>query len=135
MLKSSATVAAGFVYSRYAIGESEQLDTSLPIPKLIDAPKIGNAINLKAAPSRHAFVKGKRASTYGYSASVLGPVIRVRRGDEVEMTIENALDRITTVHWHGLLVPGDVDGGPHQPIKPGEVRIALKIDQPGVIPK
>jgi len=47
------------------------------------------------------------------------------------MTIENALNRITTVHWHGLLVLGDVDGGPHQPIKPGDVRrLALKIDQP-----
>jgi len=35
------------------------------------------------------------------------------------------------VHWHGLLVPGDVDGGPHQPIKPGDVRrLVLKIDQP-----
>jgi blue copper oxidase len=130
-LGCSATIAAGFVYSRYAIGDSARFDTSLPIPKLIDAARIGNAINLRAGAGQHAFVKGKPASTYGYSASVLGPVIRVRRGDEVQMTIENALDRITTVHWHGLLVPGDVDGGPHQPIKPGDVqRVTLKIDQP-----
>jgi FtsP/CotA-like multicopper oxidase with cupredoxin domain len=47
-------------------------------------------------PSQHAFVKGKLASTYGYSSSVLGPVIRIRRGDEAEMTIQNALKRITT---------------------------------------
>jgi len=130
-LGCSATIAAGCVCNRYAIGDSVRFDTSLPIPRLIDAARIGNAINLRVAPSRHAFVKGKTASTYGYSASVLGPVIRVRRGDEVQITIENALDRITTVHWHGLLVPGDVDGGPHQPIKPGEVRrLALKINQP-----
>lgn len=127
----SATVAAGFVSNRYAIGDSAKFDTPLPIPKLIDAAKVGNAVDIKVTPSRHAFVKGKLVSTYGYSASVLGPVIRVRRGAEVQMTIENALDRITTVHWHGLLVPGDVDGGPHQPIKPGDVRhLALKIDQP-----
>lgn len=120
-LGCSATIATGFVYSRYAIGDSARFDTSLPIPWLIDAARIGNAINLRVGAGQHAFVKGKPASTYGYSASVLGPVIRVRRGDEVRMTIENALDRITTVHWHGLLVPGDVDGGPHQPIKPGDV--------------
>jgi blue copper oxidase len=127
----SAMIAAGCVCTRYAIGGSARFDTSLPIPKIIDAARIGNTIKLRVAPSRHAFVKGKLASTYGYSASVLGPVIRVRRGDEVQMTIENALDRITTVHWHGLLVASEVDGGPHQPIKPGDVRrLALKIDQP-----
>lgn len=47
------------------------------------------------------------------------------------MTIENALDVDTTVHWHGLLVPGDFDGGPHQVIKSGRSwRPRLKIDQP-----
>jgi blue copper oxidase len=47
------------------------------------------------------------------------------------VTVENALDRDTTVHWHGLTVSGDVDGGPHQVIKPGTTwRPVLKIDQP-----
>jgi blue copper oxidase len=47
------------------------------------------------------------------------------------MTVENALDVDTTVHWHGLLVPGDVDGGPHQVIKSGGTwRPRLKIEQP-----
>jgi blue copper oxidase len=67
---------------------------------------------LKVRSGRHAFVKGKPTRTYGYSAPVLGPVIRLRRGDEVEMTVENLLDTVTTVHWHGLLVPGYNDGGP-----------------------
>ena len=81
--------------------------------------------------ARHAFIKGKPTRTYGYSAPVLGPVIRLRRGDEVEMTVENALDTVTTVHWHGLLVPGYNDGGPQQLIRPGDSwRPVLKIDQP-----
>ena len=47
------------------------------------------------------------------------------------MTVENALDVATTTHWHGLLVPGHNDGGPHQAINPGESwRPVLKIDQP-----
>ena len=103
----------------------------LPIPPLIDAAKQGNAVKLKVASSRHAFVEGKPARCYGYSAPVLGPAIRLRRGDEVEMTVDNALRFDTTVHWHGLLVPGEVDGGPHQVIKPGGTwRPRLKIDQP-----
>jgi cuproxidase len=47
------------------------------------------------------------------------------------MTVENNLDTATTVHWHGLLVPGDSDGGPQQLIYPGDSwRPILKIDQP-----
>jgi blue copper oxidase len=47
------------------------------------------------------------------------------------MVVENHLDAATTVHWHGLLVSGDNDGGPQQLIEPGERwRPVLKIDQP-----
>jgi blue copper oxidase len=45
--------------------------------------------------------------------------------------VENHLDAATTVHWHGLLVPGENDGGPQRLIRPGEHwRPVLKIDQP-----
>jgi blue copper oxidase len=55
----------------------------------------------------------------------------VRRGDEVHVTVENALNTVTTVHWHGLLAPGYNDGGPQQLIRPGENwRPVLKINQP-----
>ena len=100
-----AFASSALVYARFGIG-GPAFSTPLPIPKLIDAAKQGNAINLKVMSGRHAFVKGKPTRTCGYSAPVLGPVIRLRRGDEVEMTVENALDVATTVHWHGLLVPG-----------------------------
>jgi hypothetical protein len=45
--------------------------------KIIDAARIGNAITLRRTPSQQAFVKGTLASTDGYSACVLEPVIRV----------------------------------------------------------
>jgi len=128
---SVAIVPGGLIGSRNGSGEPASFSTRLPIPKLVDAAKQGNAVKLKVASGRHAFVKGKPTRTYGYSAPVLGPVIRLRRGDEVEMTVENALDVATTVHWHGLLVPGHSDGGPHQAINPGATwRPVLKIDQP-----
>jgi FtsP/CotA-like multicopper oxidase with cupredoxin domain len=105
--------------------------TDLPIPMLVDAANQGNAVYLKAMSGRHAFIEGKPTGTYGYSAPVLGPVMRVRRGDEVQVTVENALNTVTTVHWHGLLAPGYNDGGPQQLIQPGENwRPVLKINQP-----
>ncbi|WP_371277652.1 multicopper oxidase domain-containing protein, partial [Staphylococcus capitis] len=79
----------------------------------------------------HEFYKGKPARTYGYSGPILGPVLRFRRGDHVEMSVRNELGVATTVHWHGLLVPGDADGGPQRKIAPGATwRPTLSIDQP-----
>ena len=117
--------------TRLGITDPAPFNTPLPIPKLIDAAKQASAVALKVISGRHAFVKGKPTLTYGYSAPILGPVIRLHQGDAVEMTVENALDVATTVHWHGLLVPGYNDGGPQQLIHPGKTwRPVLKIDQP-----
>jgi blue copper oxidase len=132
---SAAVVSGGLVGGvagiRLAQSEAVHFTRRLPIPPLIDAAKQGGAVRLKVTSGRHAFVKGKPAPSYGYSGPVLGPAILLRRGDEVEMTVENALDVDTTVHWHGLLVPGDADGGPHQVIKSGGTwRPRLKIEQP-----
>ena len=128
---SAAMVSTGVLGSRqYGKADALHFNTALPIPKLVDAAKEGNSVTLKAAPGRHPFFKGKPAPTYGYSSSILGPVIRLRRGDKVEMIVQNALDCDTTVHWHGLAVPGNVDGGPHQVIRPGgSWRPILAIDQ------
>ena len=128
---SAAIVSSSLIGGRSGIGEPAPFSTPLPIPTLIDAASQGNAVKLKVTSGLHAFIEGKPTRTYGYSAPVLGPVIRLRRGNEVAMTVENALDIVTSVHWHGLLVPGYNDGGPHQPIKPSESwRPVLKIDQP-----
>lgn len=49
----------------------------------------------------------------------------------MEMIVENAVTVPTSVHWHGLLIPGDADGGPQQKIEPGAVwRPTLSVDQP-----
>jgi blue copper oxidase len=132
---SAAAISGGLfgclVGSHLAQGRSVRFERRLPIPPLIDAAKRGNAVGLTVASESHSFVGGKPTRTYGYSGEILGPVLRLRRGDEVEVTVENRLDVDTTVHWHGLLVPGDVDGGPRQVIKPdGTWRPRLKIDQP-----
>jgi blue copper oxidase len=130
-LGSAAFASGGVVGFRLAQSQPAPFDAALPLPPLIDAAKQGNAVRLQAGPGRHPFFKDAPALTYGYSAPILGPVIRLRRGDEVEMTVENALDVDTTVHWHGLLIPSHLDGGPHQIIKSGTTwRPVLKVDQP-----
>jgi FtsP/CotA-like multicopper oxidase with cupredoxin domain len=129
VIGASALVSSSLMSVRQA--KPDVPPPPLPVPKLVDAAQSGHAVKLTVRSGWHAFVRGKPTRTYGYSAPVLGPVIRVRRGDEVQMTVENRLDRATTTNWHGLLVPGRLDGGPHQPIRPGGTwRPVLKIDQP-----
>lgn len=70
--------------------ETLSFTTPLPIPELLDAEKSGNALSLTAAFSRHEFVKGKPTAALGYSAPILGPTLRLRRGSAVNVTIHVA---------------------------------------------
>src|SRR5437867_13100341 len=89
---AGAMASAGLIGGgRIGKAGSVPFNTPLPIPQLVDAAKLGNAVRLKIASGRHEFIKGKPATAYGYSAPVLGPVVRVHNGDNVEMTIENGL--------------------------------------------
>jgi FtsP/CotA-like multicopper oxidase with cupredoxin domain len=131
VLGAGAIAAATLFDSRIGTGERAHAGRRLPIPPLVDAAKQGNVVRLRVASGRHAFYAGKPTLTYGYSTPVLGPVLRLRRGDRVQMVVENALDMPTTVHWHGLLVPGEFDGGPQAVIAPGSTwRPTLAVDQP-----
>ena len=60
----------------------------------------------------------------GYNQMLPGPVIRVTEGDNVRINVTNNLpDESTAVHWHGLVLPFEMDGVPYltqDPITPGE---------------
>ncbi len=125
-----AAVAGAAIFGSTACAHAGSFRTPLPIPRLIDAHAQGGAISLVAQTGRHEFVAGQSVATYGYSGTILGPTLRLRRGDTVNVSVRNAFDYMTTVHWHGLLIPSDRDGGPHEHIAPGETwRSALPIEQ------
>jgi blue copper oxidase len=92
----------------------------LPIPTLIE-PDAEGRIRLVAQAGKTAFA-GKPVTTWGYNGALLGPALRLQQGKNVTVDIHNALPEATTVHWHGLEIPGEVDGGPHGVIAPGAKR-------------
>ena len=55
---------------------------------------------------------GTMVSTWGYSDTVPGKLLRATAGDLVEVTVENALTEPTTIHWHGLAIVNAMDGVP-----------------------
>src|SRR5207237_4548355 len=80
---------------------------------------------LRPAPATAWLVGEDRPATrvWAYDAAVPGPVLRVRQGAPMEITVENGLSEETTVHWHGTRLPNAMDGVPglsQPPIRPGE---------------
>jgi FtsP/CotA-like multicopper oxidase with cupredoxin domain len=49
-------------------------------------------------------------STIGYNGSAPGPVLRMREGRSVSVEVINDTDAPELVHWHGMLIPSEVDG-------------------------
>ena len=106
----------------------------LPIPPLAERREAGDGtvlFELTARRGSRDFLGGLQTPTYGYNGDYLGPTLRVRRGERVRIRVRNSLEEATTVHWHGLEVPGPADGGPHQPIAPGGLwEPEFAVDQP-----
>ncbi|WP_198392711.1 multicopper oxidase family protein [Brevibacterium yomogidense] len=102
----------------------------LPIPPLLE-PDADGRFELTAARGTMEFLPGVTTDTWGYNGDYLGPTIRMQRGRTIEAVITNDTDEETTVHWHGMLVPAHADGGPHEPVMPGETRtVTFTPDQP-----
>lgn len=102
-------------------------------PKGVEQGPFDVDLRLRAEPDTAAILPGTPSQVWRYTAvlthgpqdtltslgeSYPGPLIRLRRGQRVRAQLENRLPEDTTVHWHGLHVPSDVDGQPRLPIKP-----------------
>jgi CopA family copper-resistance protein len=55
---------------------------------------------------------GARRTAVAINGQVPGPTLRFREGDTVTIRVTNRLREITALHWHGLIVPADMDGVP-----------------------
>jgi CopA family copper-resistance protein len=88
------------------------------------APVAGNVrtYDLSIAEARLR-LDGRAARAVAINGSVPGPVLRFREGEEAVLRVHNAQREDTSVHWHGLLLPPEMDGVPglsFPGIRPGE---------------
>ena len=78
---------------------------------------------LTAAPVRWPILKDTTVTAWAYNGMVPGPLIRATNGDNVRIIVKNNLPEPTTIHWHGIQVPNNMDGIPDETqksIQPGE---------------
>lgn len=76
---------------------------------------------LTAAPAVWAS-GGQVVDGYAFNGQVPGPTLHATVGDTVTVTLTNGLTDPTTIHWHGLSVPWEMDGATWMidPVAPGE---------------
>ena len=77
-------------------------------------------ITLQIAPVTVELAPNHFISTIGYNGTSPGPVLRMREGVPVTVDVTNQTDVPEFVHWHGMLIPAEVDGtgeegSPHVP--------------------
>lgn len=87
----------------------------LNIPPTIET----STINLTLDEGVTEFYTGVFTNTMGANGPLLGPTLIMSQGDNIDITVDNQLSDTTTIHWHGMHVAPENDGGPHSIIPPG----------------
>jgi FtsP/CotA-like multicopper oxidase with cupredoxin domain len=86
-----------------------------PDPRIVEINITARVASVEVAP-------GKRVDAWTYDGGLPGPLIRGRVGDRLIVHFRNELPQPTTIHWHGVRVPIEMDGVPgiSQPdVQPG----------------
>ena len=94
----------------------------------------GTDFNLEVSSLAVNFTGAKRIAT-AVNGQVPGPQLRWREGDTITVRVKNRLTVPTSLHWHGVLVPADMDGVPglsFAGIPPGETfAYRFRVNQSG----
>ncbi|MCW2790693.1 MAG: mco [Aeromicrobium sp.] len=92
---------------------------TLPIPPLLGPQVVGGTtiFRLTLQQGKSQFLAGQTTSTFGANGDYLGPTLRAKSSDSVQIRVTNDLGETTTLHWHGMHLPAAMDGGPMQTIE------------------
>lgn len=96
--------------------EEKTFVNPLAIPATLDG--VHAAFEAKSGTAQLGSNISVNALGYG-GASILGPTIRIRHGEQFDLAFSNGLGEATNIHWHGLEVPAAQDGYPTDVTAPG----------------
>ena len=89
-------------------------------PRIEDGVKV---FDLTASVIEWNILPDQRVEAYAFNHQVPGPRLRVTEGDRVRINLTNDLPEATSVLWHGMVLPNEMDGASEvtqKPIAPGE---------------
>jgi len=107
----------------------------LLLTAFLSTPAWAETYNLDVA-YKNVNITGNTVKKVAVNDSIPGPTLRFTDGEDVTINVTNHLDEDTSIHWHGILLPGEMDGVPRlngfPGIKPGETfTYNFKIRQTG----
>nr|WP_295107142.1 copper resistance system multicopper oxidase [uncultured Caulobacter sp.] len=108
LLRGASLMGGGLALSTLLPGwaQSATVGTGPTLPTLT-----GPNIDLRIGHSR-LNVDGRIGHAVTINGTVPGPLLRLKEGQNVRLSVTNDLDEDTSIHWHGLLVPFQMDGVP-----------------------
>ena len=74
-------------------------------------PLSGTQFDLSVARSQ-VMIDGRTGPAITVNGQVPAPLLRWREGDDITLNVHNGLDTDTSIHWHGILLPNEMDGVP-----------------------
>ncbi|HUO15129.1 MAG TPA: multicopper oxidase domain-containing protein [Verrucomicrobiae bacterium] len=90
-------------------------------------------IQLQIAPVVVPLAGNYQSSSVGYNGTAPGPLLRIRENSPITVDVTNATDMREMLHWHGLILPPEVDGAEEQGtpfIAPQSTRRYALVPQP-----
>lgn len=75
------------------------------------SPVLADTYNLTIA-REDVHITNKPVSSITVNGSIPGPTLYFREGEDVVVNVTNHMQEPTSIHWHGMLVPGYMDGAP-----------------------
>lgn len=94
----------------------------------------GNVFDLVVQEMPVNFTGTPRRAT-AINGSIPAPTLRWKEGEEVTINVTNRMSRVTTIHWHGIILPYQMDGVPgisFPGIRPGETfQYRFRVQQSG----
>jgi CopA family copper-resistance protein len=103
-------------------------------PPVASTALSGTEFDLRIGETPMNFTGNPRVA-FTVNGSVPAPTLRWREGDTVTLRVANTLDEDASIHWHGVLLPANMDGVPglsFHGIRPGETYVyRFKIRQGG----
>ncbi len=108
VLRGATLAGSGLALSAYMPAWAQPVSAGIakPLPTVS-----GDDITLKIA-HQMMMIDGRQSHAIGINGTVPAPLIRLREGQNVRLHVVNDLDEETSIHWHGLLVPFQMDGVP-----------------------
>jgi FtsP/CotA-like multicopper oxidase with cupredoxin domain len=91
---------------------------ALSLPVWAQQERAPANISLTIAPVTVELAPDRVISTIGYNGTAPGPVLKMKEGVPTTVEVINETDVPEQVHWHGLLIPADVDGADEEGTPP-----------------